>query len=187
MLLSKTYRPDLVVSKDEERPTLNAAHLHVETRRLLATNGHAAVSLPCHPKDGDTSGAVSLDALKHARVVARRKKAEELFVSADDALRTEDDAEFVRPVPEGTTEPFPDLSPLFDGLPQREAGRTLTVQVNAALLLKLAKAMGLESVELTFNTDDVNGPIRVVACGHDSSDEAAPVGVLMPLRQEPTS
>lgn len=170
MRLDPRYRVEKVVSKDFLRPPLTAAHLNVETKRLLATNGMAAVSVPVEVEAGDRSGLVPVRALKQhrkgAKVVARLG----LVVAGDELYRRGKNDH-----PLGVEKTRAGIWPTF----KRGEKGTVSIGISAALLHELANALGESypaGVVLTFRPKTLD-PILVEPA---SAGEA--VGVLMPMR-----
>jgi hypothetical protein len=173
MRLDTKYKPELCVSKDGTRPNLAACHLAVEDSRIVATDGHMLVSLPCELA-GDTEGPISKEALVAARKFAKKTKQEMLHVGANGKYTLEDGSVLPR------TE-APDFPPYKQVIPSYEEEETLTFGINAELLATLQKALGADGVRVTVKIprkgEHMMDPILV----ENASDREA-IGVVMPFR-----
>lgn len=164
------YKIELAVGDDSRGP-LAFVNYDAEKKRLIATNGHVLASVPCTPDEGDHGVLLSVDSIKAARKA--NKSTPTLLCNG------------VAKVPNGPQFEHPDawlkfpewmrVLPTFDTLSRG----TVTVAINPALLMTLAKALGAEKgVVLTLNLANMDGPIRVV--GSSASNDG--LGVLMPMR-----
>lgn len=169
MRILKHFRPEKAIDKDVGRPELLNAHLDVERGVIEATDRHIVVRIPVEVEEGDVSGPVTADALTSSR------RGTERVICEVDALVT-DVASYRRPRP---LSPFPDLTAL---IPEDEQV-VWSVGVNAALLFRLATAMGADEVVLEFtgvgDVEDKLRPVRVTPLGKKSQGA---LGLLMPVR-----
>lgn len=178
MQFDRMYQPELIASKDETRLMLRYVELDVDGKRMMATDGHRAVIVPCDPQGGDASGPLTSDALKAARKVRKGTPT----IAANGSL-------VVTSIASGasTTYSRPDrlgceFPPLDKVMPQGLISGTdahLTCVVNARYLYELAVAMGSpEHVRITLSSDDRLAPI-VVAPGDPTNGAIA---VVMPMK-----
>lgn len=174
MKISPYYEPDRIVAKGKDaNPNLTDPYLDAAAERILATNGHMAVSVPVDRDASDRNQYLSRNLLK----VARR-------FSQDGAPVT---IEGDQVEPDGPTWPceqdrkFPDISAVLASAPHRGVEGTFTVGLNAKNLRDLAVALGSDgAVRLTFDLANPESPIRVERYA-GSGDE---LGVLMPMKAE---
>jgi DNA polymerase III sliding clamp (beta) subunit (PCNA family) len=188
MQFDSKFQPELITSTDETRPHLLYVELDVTGKRMMATDGHRGVFVPCEPEEGDHSGAVSREALVAARKAVKNRQARSVgqkpAVKANGSLAI--DASLDGKVPSMTFArfdrdgyPFPPLDKvtpagMVDGAPE-----THTFAVNARYLYELALAMGTpEGVHITVSTTDHYAPIMV----RPSTPNGA-YGVVMPMRK----
>lgn len=77
---------------------------------------------------------------------------------------------------------FPDVCAVVNGA-QKEAGKVVTVSLNAELLADLQKAIGAGAVTLRINVDDVSVPIMVDHCAtkKDKADRDGSFGLIMQI------
>ena len=176
MRLDKAQRIELAVSTDDGREFIASAYLDTERRELAATNGHVLVVLPVTLDDGDTTGRVSVEALKAARKLATRGAPVE--VQANGALQLTNGASYPRP---DTCGEFPNYREV---MPDYSARKTVTFGVNASYLWQVAQAIGctkgdanvMITIPVPSDDGDMLDPIKVERTGDDS------VGVVMPCR-----
>ena len=65
MKFEARYFPEKAVSRDREH--LKHVHLDIKARKLVATDGHMMVVIPCEPDKADSDGPVSVVAIEYAR------------------------------------------------------------------------------------------------------------------------
>lgn len=199
MKIDTRYETERLVSKDATRPHLHNLHYDKGNQKLVATNGHAMAVVPVVPSDDDVAGWVTPDAMRAARKAAGKMSSGEIH--ANGALAVKDGPTFPRPGALGVG--FPPYEAVIPGYRQGDAG-TVTVGIDAALLLELAKTLGAHKttqgcalVHLTIKLPDVTYrpdiiPVReetehlvlgemldpmVVSVGNDPA-----VGIIMPVR-----
>lgn len=174
MKLDPCYLVEQAVSKDETR-RIASAHLDVEGKRVLATDGRILASVPVEVTTFDRSGPVPAAALSAARkgdVSARRR-----LIGCGDALYRR-----------GEDGHFPPVRPVLPKFQRGDEG-TVTVALDPRLLLALAQAIGVGThggVTLTFQPAPHAGrmldAVLVLNDGSSSKDDGAAFGVLMPRR-----
>jgi hypothetical protein len=159
MRLNKIYEIERAASKDLTRQHLCHCYLDVEKKRLVATDGHMLVSVPVTDLDKspgpcpqDESGFVPTDVIKQARKLTPKTFGGDTIVSANG------EHVFIG----GATAPRPSqkdchFPPYEQVIPDYREGTpgTVTVALDAKLLLELAKAIGKGGggaalVKLTF-------------------------------------
>jgi DNA polymerase III sliding clamp (beta) subunit (PCNA family) len=173
MKLDIKYKPELCVSKDFTRPQLANCHLAVEDNRIVATNGHIIISLPCEASGDDVTGPISSEALVAARKLAKKAKEDSLGIDANGKYVLSD----------GSTVPrteAPDFPPYKQVIPSYEEEETVTFGINAELLATLQKAIGADYVKVTVKLprkrEKMLDPILV------SDGDGQATGVCMPCR-----
>lgn len=162
------------ISSDITRLHLASAHLDVEKKRLVATDGHCMAIVPIETDDHDVTGPVSADALKAARKAAKTNNGDAVIV-----------ANGAQVVPNGPTYARPDLMgckfpPYEQVIPEYRTGAdgTYTITFNVDLLAKVADAIGTaKNGIITITCKGALDPIVV----QTSATEA--IGVLMPARR----
>lgn len=170
------YRLEKAVEKDGYREALAHAHLDVEAKRAVATNGHLLASVPVEVTSADRTGPIPSAALKCAR--ADHVKARKGLVQNGRTL-------WVRP----PRLQFPDWRKVVPSYRKGEKDH-VTICINPKFLAALMEAIGehgrgrTQVVTLTFPKPDAEGkmlePIVVERLGE--TDENSPLGVLMPAR-----
>ena len=175
MRIDKQSKVELVASTDESRDHLLHPYLDVEAKVLVATDGRRLVKHPVLLDDGDESAFVSVDAMKAARKLAPKDGDLDISVGVD-TLR----------LINGTTLPTPKsdypFPPYERVIPNYSTRTTVTVRLDAKMLLSLCHAMGDgkdgTTVKLTFPQveGDMLDPIVVEYAGSEA------VGILMPSR-----
>lgn len=174
------YQPELCASKDETRPHICHVEYDMEAKRLVATDGHRMVVIPCTPEDGEASGIITADALKAARKVDKKRHAAR--VHANGALVTgqaSDGPTFVRPSRDTAFPPWKQVMPKW----KHGTEGTLTIGVNARYIADAAKALGADNVWLTVKLPEPGkamlDPILVTTGESEDSDASC---VVMPVR-----
>lgn len=201
---AKKPKPWLVCSKDQTRPTLTHVNLTLDpprkdkprTGHLSATDSYCLVTVPVEFDDRDEEpkeGAFPIEALKAGDKIGA------VFALKDG----------VREPGTGTLHPYPENPGQFPNadklMPSEENVSSFHIAFNAALLKKLADAMGSEAVVLEFcaapgehlvieqeGAEPFVMPanlraIRVRPIEHSGGGTGAkvldgPVGLLMPIR-----
>lgn len=115
--------------KKEVRLMLQHLLLSVEAKTLTATNGHIIAIVPVEPEEGDTSGYITVEALKAARKSKQGPR-------VNGSLEIVEGASFPRPTEEQDGK-FPDASKVMPAKPDREPD----LCIDAKLLLQLAEAL----------------------------------------------
>ena len=176
---------ELCVSGDATRPHICQAHLDVENKALIATNGHLLAMVPVDVQDGDLAGPVPVSALKHARKLAKRDSTL-VLQAAEREVRAVDGSGTLR---DRSANQFPPYANVLTSYPESGEG-FVTVALDAALLWDLAQALGCArkddaTVLLTFPQDTKQlGPIQVRRCEPKHLADGSR-GVLMPVRRPP--
>lgn len=138
MKFNTRYRPELLAFRGITRPHLSCVWLDAEKQRLVATNGHAIVALPCTAEDGDKTGALTPATLRAARARSIRGEAK---VKARTKLA--DTGESIHHRPQVA---YPAWTTVIDpGFKRGDAG-TVTFGVNPMLLMAIAQASGASMI-----------------------------------------
>jgi hypothetical protein len=161
-------RPELVAATGMTRPHLEHVYFDKEAARMVATDCHMIISVPCEPETGDVTGLVPCHALK----AARKRKMKGLGRLRLGKKLTDDGNELHRRL-DGQFPPYKQVMPTF----KRGDKGTVTFAINPMLLVALAKAAGNESshpyVTLTLKiTPDMLGIILVDARGCEGVEAA---------------
>lgn len=176
MRMNRDLFPELCASKDETRFHLCTLHLDVEGKCIVATDGHKLVTVPVIPDEGDHTGAITIDALKHARKLARAagKSCTELQIKANGAQVCADGTTFKRP--DVQFPPYRQVVPTF----KRGDEGTITICFSAAYLAEIAKSLdgGNSPVEVTMMRGDDLAPLVVKVSNGEGH------AVLMPCRMK---
>lgn len=139
MLVSKTAKLEKVCSKDQTRPVLCNAYVHVDetgAATLQATNSYALVRVPVTLEDGDTPGFVPASVLTEARKGTDRYTSDVTISANGDLSYTTKDGGTVT-VPRVDVGQFPNAAQLYP-----EELSSFAIGVNPRLLLDAAEAMG---------------------------------------------
>ncbi len=193
MRFDSKYVPELSASTDETRPQLCHVELDVAGKRLLATDGHRLVVIPCEPEAGDVSGPITAVALtaarKHAKAVAkavpkyqRDKHDSRARIHANGSLAVGDESNPGPTFPRPTRDEYSAYPPVDKVIPKNMtpgSDGTVTFGINARYLAELAKAMGAENIQVTVRISDALAPV-IIRTSEGSSD--APLSVCMPVR-----
>ena len=173
----KVLMPECAAGKDESRPALTQVYLDCEKSEVRVTDSYRAARFPVALDEGDTSGPIPLEALKAARKVkaltsircngvvevrmGRGEHASEPFLTMP------------RPAMAGQ---FPNLDQIWDGCNTSDG---FEVGLNAKMLFDLAKAMGTDTIRLSFTCNPALRPFKVAPL--DGQNDA-PMGLQMPIR-----
>ena len=179
-LLDERCRPSKAVSRDVTRPHLQNAWLDTQAKRLLATNGMMAVSVPVEVAPRDQTGHVPLPALKALQSGLTLVCRKGLVVAGELLFRRRQELGG-----SGRANPLADVKVRESIFPKRVRGQagTVSVGVNPEFLVELAKAMGARNgVVLTFDPEQPTDPIVVTANGGYGDEEDVTKAVLMPMR-----
>lgn len=172
MKINKRYRPELVVSKGKEaNPLLTDPYLDAKEERLVSTNGHGLVSLPVETEKTERSRYLACSLLEAARGFGDESLPAE--------IHDQEIVEFGVLWPTAQERTFPDWRKLMPKFSRGSPG-TATLALSPQLLAKMAGAMGLGGVCLTFelgHSDDQPSPIVVQPLDPDAEE----IGLLMPL------
>jgi hypothetical protein len=144
MKIPRSCRIEGVVGEDFARLGITNAELEVDRRRLVATNGKVIAIVEVQVDNGDVSGPVSLEALKAARANIRPRSADPHILCSATVLKTHGPPQSGMPIdlPRPTTV-FPPYNAVVPECTPGEPG-TITVGLDAQLLLDLARALGAE-------------------------------------------
>jgi hypothetical protein len=171
MKIAKWYRPELVVSRDLERPQLTDPYLDAKEERLVATNGHALVALPVETDKAERSRYLSCSLLKAARGLGDDEVPAQIV--------DQEVVEFGVLWPAAQERSFPDWQEVVPKFHRGDKG-TATIHLSPRLLSAVSQAMAAGSgVALTFEVGKPEAPILVQPLTVDPME----LGVLMPLRQ----
>lgn len=201
MKIPRVCRIEGVVGEDFARLGIANAELEVDRRRLVATNGKVIALVEVHVDDGDVSGPVSLEALKAARANIRPRSAYPHILCGATILKTHGPPQSGMPLdlPRPTTV-FPPYNAVVPECNPGDPG-TITVGLDAQLLLDLARALGAEdrhsgrpAVFLTFPIPErvrtsvelkpTKARYRDVECGIKVTTEViGRVGAIMPYKR----
>mgnify|MGYP003629752752 CR=1 FL=1 len=186
MLFERKLDPTTIAPKASTRYSVNFVGLvqHNGHDYLSCTDGRGLTMIRATMTE--SSGAVLGGRLIPVEaVVAARKSAKstnEASISCDDDGITVKDAGQKFQYAEGT---FPDVSRVVPDLKTPQ----VRLRIDAKLLMKLAKALGSEQVELTFDGEDedgsivANSPINITSCPGTKCCASAlgSFAVLMPI------
>lgn len=188
MQFQSKFQPELIASTDETRPHLIYVELDLERKRMMATDGHRGVFVPCEPEEGDAAGPICREALIAARKAVKGKVARNMDlkpkIKANGSLVIDASPDHKVPsltfprVDRGEYQfpPLDKVTPkeLVDGAPD-----THTFAVNPKYLYELAIAIGTpEGIHITVSTTDHLSPIMV-----RPNDASGAYGVVMPMRK----
>lgn len=167
---------EMAVAKNDIRKYLNHAHLDVEKGRMIATDGKILAVVPVETDEEDTTGPVSLDAIKAAR---KGPKKSEATVIANGSLRVPmQGLTMDRPTDLGT---FPDVDRPLNMARDGRLGPSICF--DPALLADLGRALTRKDSDYrgvrVYLPASGGGSMLVEPC-HVGTD--GPVGVLMPMR-----
>ena len=172
MKLSQKLDLTKVVEKaGGSQPYLESGYLDAEGSRLLATNGHIAVSIPVQVLPDDVSGALSV-----ASITALSKLGGDMAVSRS-AVVLKDGRTFPRPASASV-----DVISMVDKIIPRRT--ECSIGLDAALLAAIQKALGCDTLRLYFAVSDAGAldPHKAVLVEPLSGGVPDSVGVIMPCR-----
>lgn len=146
------YKPELCACADETRVALQHVELDTEKKRLLATDGHRLVVVPCGVDIGDTRGPIPEAALVAARKAAKKAKHPTAQVVCNGAVKAPVAGQsFDRP----NDRAFP---PVDEVIPR---DRKPTIALNAKYLKEIADAIGSSDGIVVLSLGDPEDPIVV--------------------------
>lgn len=163
------------VSTDATRCAINNVHLDTKDEgapKLIATNGRMLACVPVEIEAHDVAGAISPEAIKASRKLAR--KGNEATIEANGALALANGQSFRRPNKPDDVDfhAYPNWRQIMI-----EPGTAFKVSLDAELLLKLAKALSANGETIvTLSFDAPCSPIHV------KGGILNGVGILMPCR-----
>ena len=166
MQIEKSYKPELVASKDETRLTLTALHIS-KAGHIEATNGRMAVRVPVILNKDEPDGMLSCDCLAYARELATESAV--IIELAPKTAETVDKTRFVRP-------PFQEEFPNLDNLWPLDRENEYVIGLNPTLLLMLAKAMG-SAAEIVIRIKNDKSPMIVKPANQSNTA----IALLMPM------
>jgi len=174
MKLHSNIKIESIVSKDKTRAAICHPWIDAENGKLIATNGSAMAVIPVELDESDESGHVPCEAFKQAR---KGVKGEVSMLCNGNVT-----------LPSGAILPRDksETPPKWQAVMPEKPDSVVAISLNAAMLAKLAEAMGTEGVTLAIESPD--RPILVTPAYAGRMGEVRPtcreaVGILMPLRQ----
>lgn len=177
MKFDPKYMPETCASKDLTCEHLTNVHYDKESGRLVATNGHAIVSVPCEPESFDFGGPIQPEALRESRQRKDRKTNKASIRAGKKLLDTgKDGALHRRKQPYVSFPPYKEVFPKF----KRGDKGTVSVTINPSLLCEVRRAMGQDArtlLTLTFKADE---PLSIIAVSASGAPEV--VAAIMPGR-----
>lgn len=187
MKLPKNCKIELAASKNKIRPSIGAPYLEIRESgsRVCATNGAILAVIPVETEEGETSGYLSIDALK----AARKTRDEHAEIYCNGSLQVKNGATFPR---HGEEMRFPDVDAVT--VPPNEeihGCKRVKLLIDTVLLSSLADAIGSECVTLWLQAEEgrdglvVDRPIRVEPMSDGRARPPAcrdAFGVIMPIR-----
>lgn len=210
MLIRKQYKIEKLAAEQDGYRPMRHVMFDADKGRMIATNGHALVSIPVTTQTGDKSGMVSVEAIKAAQKKSKKETDQksrdwrELVGELEceqDELTVTDGPKFKRPKPsdcpdrskpdyeQGNFPPYEQVMVSHDP----EADDVVELGFNVKLLLELAQAMGESGAHMgvklrfkihrdkkTGKTSAPHDPIQVFVA--DKGDGEGPEGILMPMR-----
>jgi hypothetical protein len=177
MQFSKDAKIENTVSTDELRPALK--HVFFTGTHLIATDGVSLAKIPATSDDGDTPGYIQPQVFKEAR------KASKGFafctMAVNGCIRLQNGTQYERTKEDPQ---YPNVQQIIDPAADNQGTR---VAINAALLLKLAQALGSDTVELVL--PEQKGVTRAIAVYPIDSEKYSKtskrgegIGLIMPVR-----
>jgi hypothetical protein len=177
LTIDKKYKPELIASDDITREHICDPYFDASANKVVATNGAALVAVPVKA-EAERSGYITCETFPESRKAAKKAKlAEATFTAIGTADRGRRFMSWRHVVPA--------TRPGDEG--------TITIGLDAALLKRLADALGANDgrVVLTIAIPEKGRqmldpivvlplPDRTPATYSTYSDDAAPLGILMP-------
>lgn len=179
MKFEAKYKPELCASGDESRQHLFNVHFDAEKKRLVATDGHRLVMVPCEPEEHDATGWITEDALKLARKDAKKQRDGKAQLGANGALVTSGcSMERPKSSADGGEDfpPYQKIIPTYDP----KAKDITQIGLSAVLLHGIMKALGSTHGNVVLTMRGPLDPI-LVTMTRDTKDAEA-LAVLMPTR-----
>jgi hypothetical protein len=198
MRMRREYEIERVTSKEENRAIANC-YLDVEKQKLVATDDHCMAVVPVTDLDQspgpcpqDESGFVHPDVIRQARKLTSKAFGGDVIVSANSMHTFIGGATIPRPVAELAYPAYEQVIPSYrDG----HEG-TMTIGLDAKLLLELAKAIGKgkDVIYLTFPVPELDEEetaehYRARLAEHNQQGAyvvegvGGALGILMPVRK----
>lgn len=188
MIINKNNKVHECCSTDVQRPALN--HVLFNGERLIATDGHILASVAPESLDGEAEKAlIPVEALKtatkpsgslHAIVFHADNETMSAFGGGQEVI--------VRQPADVGPDQYPNCDRIMPPEEQIKAPQ-LRIGLNAKLLLRLAKALGTDALELRLpimepdsSRDYPMKAIYVVPLGTQDIDEGGPFGLIMPMK-----
>lgn len=193
MKIDRKYKPQLVVSKDDEHSMAIAVLNVVETHKningpaIVATDGSRLAVVPCELEEGDVPGQLRPDAVTLAASecpatqysAKAHKNVKPEMVSAHlgaDRLLMESSASFPRYSKDGqTTKALLGTYPNTDAVVPHVKTFKYKAKINPTMLLELVRAIGGKGDRVILQFADEFSPIYVAI------DNEKAFGVLMPV------
>ena len=175
MKFDRDYRPwRAAIRPGNERPHMEHVYLDAENGRLMATDGHMAVIIPCVVEEGDRSGFIPREALLYARRKDPGDETVKIDCRDEDVVRIGKTC-FERPRADQPFPPVPGIVPKFKA--------PIRINLDARLLRRLSRVIGatdwVGNVTLTVEAED-NGSNAFLVEAYERLGGAQ--GILMPLR-----
>jgi len=162
-----------VVSDDKSREVITHVYLDAEGKRLVACNGFVLAVNPVEVEDRDTSGLISVDAIKLARKTAPKRVEPHVLANGDLRVPL---ASATLDRPEGK---YPDFNQVIPVVNTENTSPTLVI--DAKLLYELSKALCEDGNRVALWVNPVTtGPIYVKPTGQFMK-ESGNYGVIMPV------
>jgi len=165
MRIDKKYHLDKAVSRDPSRESLQ--NIWTSQRHAFATNGRILAAVPIDQEMDDTSGWLTIEALKLARRAS--KGSDSVVISLNGQMNLPGGVTLPRP----TETRFPHV---FRLLRSAFTDRNMRIALNAGNLKDLADSIGSEEVVL-----EVGKPEEVILIRPIQESNSA-CGLLMPVR-----
>ena len=174
MKLHPNIKIESIVWKDKTRAACQNPWIDAENGRLVATNGAVMAVIPVELDESDESGHVPCDAFKQARKGAKG----EISMLCNGNVTLPSGAILPRDKSE--------TPPNWQAVMPQDHQVNMKISLNAAMLAKLAEAMGTEGVTLEIESADSVIVVKPAYAGR--MGEIRPVcreavGIIMPLRQ----
>ena len=166
MKFNENYRPEECAGTDILRKALT--YVQHKDGRLIATDRHVLCSLPVEDSEGQTEELISMSTIKAARVYLKEQNKGKAKDARDHTIIVEEKEEI--------QERFPRCELIIDPLKQRE--HTYTIALDPALLVRLAKAMGCDTLRLHF------GEPKEAIYVTPNDPQGDEFGVCMPCRMD---